>query len=270
MLALIVALFWLAILAPWAVVKFRNARSEKSIDHFHAEHEVLSRQGYSVAPSRRLDEAYLYEEQAYEPEHEAERSRPRLTVVQDDDTYSTLESRTTWDEWERDYDYEQPRTVSSVIDSRGYAQHRYAAYASAPMAPIDRGNAHYEPVHDYGNVPLGISMRVRRNRIFTSLGLSAVVSTGLDLLVGLSLLQYLAVLSWIALVFYVAAGLFAISQGYLEVASLLGRRTTRAFSTFDDSMQAEYEDETYDEEAAWETTAAEQQWPREPRRYALG
>ncbi len=67
MLALIVALFWLAILAPWAVVKFRNSRAEKSIDSFHVEHERLSRQGYSVAPVRRLDDAYLYEEHSYEP-----------------------------------------------------------------------------------------------------------------------------------------------------------------------------------------------------------
>src|ERR1019366_2483074 len=112
MLALIVALFWLAILAPWAVVKFRNSRSERSIDTFHAEHEVLSRQGYSVAPARRLNDAYLYEEHA-------------------DDTYSTLESRLTWDEWERDYDYDQPLTLStSTPAQRG--DNRYAAYASAP------------------------------------------------------------------------------------------------------------------------------------------
>ncbi len=277
MLALIVALFWLAILTPWAVVKFRNARSEKSIDYFHAEHEVLSRQGYSVAPARRLDEAYLYEEQAYEPEHEAERSRPRLTVVQDDDTYSTLESRTSWDDWDRDYDYDQPRTLGTVgasssrDDAGALGQHRYAAYASAPAAPLTQDRGDYEPaVYAYPAAPLGVSMRVRRNRIFTSLGLSAAVSTGLDVLLRLSLVQYVAVLSWTALVFYVVAALFAVSQGYLEIASLLGRRTTRAFSTFDESAQSAYDDEEYDEEAAWETTAADQQWRREPRRYALG
>jgi len=131
MLALIVALFWLAILAPWAVVKFRNSRSEKSIDTFHAEHEVLSRQGYSVAPARRLDDAYLYEEHAYEPDHEPARSRPHLTVVHDNDTYSTLESRLTWDEWERDYDFDQPHPqATSTTALPGH--HRYAAYAIAP------------------------------------------------------------------------------------------------------------------------------------------
>jgi hypothetical protein len=270
MLALIVALFWLAILAPWAVVKYRNSRSEKSIDHFHAEHEVLSRQGYSVAPARRLDDAYLYEERSYEPEHESARSRPHLTVVQDDDTYSSLESRTSWDEWVRDYDYDQPRIVGSQGDSRALAQNRYAAYASAPAGPIDQGHQSYEPTSDYGGAPLGVSMRVRRNHIATSLGLSALVTTGLNFLMGLSLLQYLAILSWTALVFYAAAALFAISQGYLEVASLLGRRATRAFSSIDDGVQTAYEDEAYDEEAAWETAAADEQWRREPRRHALG
>ena len=269
MLALIVALFWLAILAPWAVIKFRNSRAEKSIDHFHAEHEVLSRQGYSVAPARRLDDAYLYEENAYEPDHEAARSRPRLTVVQDDDTYSSLESRTSWDEWDRDYDYDEPRTLGSLARSHSLAQHRDAVYASAPAGPVVRGRG-YELLNSYDQAPLGVSMKVRRNRIFASLGLSALVSTGLNFLIGLSLLQYLAILSWTALVFYVVAALLAISQGYLEVASVLGRRATRAFSSRDDSEESAYEDESYDEETAWETTAADDQWRRESRRYALG
>jgi hypothetical protein len=274
MLALIVGLFWLAILAPWAVVKFRNSRAEKSIDHFHAEHEVLSRQNYSVAPARRLDDAYLYEEYAYEPEHEATRSRPRLTVVQDHDTYSSLESRATWDDWDRDYDYDQPRGVGPVVDSRAYAQHRYAAYASAPAQPVVHHRGGYEPVLEAGYAPLAGSMRVRRNRIFVSLGLSALVTTGLNFLIGLSLLQYLAVLSWIALVFYSAAALFAVSQGYLEVSSLVGHRRTRAFAPADEEEYVEDqvydEDPAYYEEEAYEQAADADRWRRESRRYALG
>lgn len=275
MLALIVALFWLAILAPWAVVKFRNSRAEKSIDHFHAEHEMLSRQGYSVAPARRLDDAYLYEEYAYEPEHEATRARPRLTVVQDDDTYSSLESRASWDEWDNDYDYDQPRTIGSVADSRALARHRYAAYASTPARPRDetdrghRGHEVYESTYDYVDAPLGASMRVRRNRIFASLGLSALVTTGLDFLIGLSLLQYLAILSWTALVCYLAAALFAVSQGYLEVSSLVGSRRTKAYApTYQDETY--YEDEGYYEDEAYDDASNSDQWSRESRRYALG
>lgn len=277
MLALIVALFWLAILAPWAVVKFRNSRVEKSIDHFHAEHEVLSRQGYSVTPARRLDDAYLYEEQAYEPEHEADRSRPRLTVVKDDDTYSSLESRTSWDDWERDYDYDQPRTASVTSGTRGFAQHRYAAYASAPVGDVDptpsnyAPTSSYAPVSPYATAPLGVSMRVRRNRIFASLSASAVLTTGVNFLVGLSLVQYLAVLSWIGLVLYVATALFAISQGYLEVSSLIGRRTTRAYSPLEQSLDDEYvSDEAYYEEEAYEDLSSTDEWRRERRRFALG
>jgi hypothetical protein len=269
MLPLIVALFWVAILAPWAVVKFRNSRSEKSIDSFHAEHEVLSRQGYSVAPARRLDQAYLYEEQAYEPEHEPARSRPHLTVVQDDDTYSTLENRLTWDEWERDYDYEQPRTLSTSVE---HSQHRYAAYASAPspQGPYVH-SAQYEPESGYVNTPLGGSMRVRRTRIFASLGLSALVTTGLSFLIGLSLLQYLAVLSWIGLVFYVAAALFSISQGYLEAASLVTiRRTPTNQVTYQDVEAPIDDDEAYYEEEAFDEAVLDDGWRREARRYALG
>jgi hypothetical protein len=270
MLALIVALFWLAILAPWAVVKFRNSRSERSIDTFHAEHEVLSRQGYSVAPARRLNDAYLYEEHAYEPEHEPSRSRPHLTVVHDDDTYSTLESRLTWDEWERDYDYDQPLTLSTSTPAQ-HGDNRYAAYASAPIPQGPYAtSAHSVPDNDYINGPLGASMRVRRNRITASLGLSALVTTGLNFLIGLSILQYLAVLSWVGLVFYVAAALFAISQGCLEVSSLVGSRRTKAYApTYDDATET-YEDEAHDDEEAYEEASDIDQWRRESRRYALG
>jgi len=271
-LALIVALFWLAILAPWAVLKYRNSRAEKSIDYFQAEHELLSRQGYSVAPARRLDDAYLYEEHAYEPEHEPERSRPRLTVVHDTDTYSTLESRSSWDEWDRDYDYDHPRTLDTAHES---SRHRYAAYASAPAR--EAALSRRAPV-EYTPATLGGSMKLRRRRIVTSLGLSALVTTGLDFLIGLSLLQYLAILSWTGLVFYVAAALFAVSQGYLEVSSLVGTRRTRAYEP------AYYEDEElgdeeygyadthdgYYEETAYEDQPAGASWRREPRRYALG
>ena len=268
MLALIVVLFWLAILVPWAVLKFRNSRTEKSIDTFHAEHEVLSRQGYSVTPARRLDDAYLYEEHAYEPEHEPARSRPHLTVVHDDDTYSTLESRLTWDEWERDYDYDQPRTVAAHPSA--HAHNRYAAYASAPPEGVYATSAPY--ALEYRDVagPLRTSMKVRRNRIFASLGLSALVTTGLNFLIGLSLLQYLAILSWVGLVLYVATALFAISQGYLEASSLVGLRRTTFVAPVDHDATDAYEDEVYDEEEAYEEAADVAQWRRESRRYALG
>jgi hypothetical protein len=272
-LALIVALFWLAILVPWAVVKFRNSRSERSIDTFQAEHEVLSRQEYSVVPARRLDDAYLYEEHSYEPEHEAARSRPHLTVVHDDDTYSTLESRLTWDEWERDYDYEQPPTISTPT-TVPHARNRYAAYASSPTPQGPYATSAQHVLTDgYVDQPLGASMRVRRNRIFVSLGLSAMVTTGLNFLIGLSVLQYLAILSWVGLVFYMAAALFAVSQGYLEVSSLVGRRSKALAPTYDDASfekVAYYEEEASYEDDVYEEAANNDEWRREPRRYALG
>ena len=107
---------------------------------------------------------------------------------------------------------------------------------------------------------------------------SPVVTTGLDFLIGLSLLQYLAILSWTGLVFYVAAALFAVSQGYLEVSSLIGTRRTRAYEPtyYDDEEPgdegygyAETHDEYY-EETPYEDPRAGANWRREPRRYALG
>jgi hypothetical protein len=273
MLALIVALFWLAILVPWGIVKFRNSRSEKSIDSFHAEHEVLSRQAYSVAPARRLEDAYLYEEHSYEPTHESARARPHLTVVQDHDTYSSLESCTSWDEWERDYDYDDPRARMTAAP---LTQHRYAAYASAP-SPASAAPAlapHYEPEGPYGAPRLGTSMKVRRTRILMSLGLSAVVTTGLSFLIGLSLLQFLAILSWVALVVYVATALVAVALGYLDASSLLGRRITRAYPARDsyepDVAYGEGEYDTWSQSPEYDEPEYDDDERRESRRYALG
>ena len=46
----------MALLAPTVVRRFRDNGTERSIESFHAEHEVLSRQGYTVPPAHRLDE----------------------------------------------------------------------------------------------------------------------------------------------------------------------------------------------------------------------
>jgi hypothetical protein len=55
MLLIVLALFWVALLAPIVIRRFREGGTEKSIQSFHAEHEVLSQQDYLVAPAHRLD-----------------------------------------------------------------------------------------------------------------------------------------------------------------------------------------------------------------------
>ena len=266
MLPLIVALFWLAVLIPWAVVKYRN-RAERSIDSFAAEHEVLSRQGYSVTPARRLDDAYLYEEQAYEPAHEPERSRPRLTVVRDDDTYSTIEQRVTWDEWEHDYDYERNEEyMAPQEDAAPSPGHRYAAYAHTPSGPTyDRHE--FEPFES-APAPLHHTMRVRRHRIAAGLVALALVASAADVVLASSIAQDLVILTWLAVALYVAAAFFAVSVGYLEVASLLGRRVVAyapveaGYGEYD-----QYADEQFD---LYDEPEPTPNWTRETRRYALG
>ena len=90
MILVILALAWIAFLAPVVIRKVRDMGSDRSIEHFHAEHEVLSRQGYTVEPAYRLDE-YAPAPPAPAPIRrapvvEARPARPRLTVVKDDDT----------------------------------------------------------------------------------------------------------------------------------------------------------------------------------------
>src|SRR5580692_9987763 len=103
MLLIVLALFWLALLTPMIVRRFRDGGPERSIQSFHAEHEVLSRQEYAVNPAHRLDRP----DEAESSLHGAGR-RSRLTVVHADDTYGSLESRSSWDEWSADYEYDEP------------------------------------------------------------------------------------------------------------------------------------------------------------------
>jgi hypothetical protein len=182
MLLIILALFWVAILAPVVVRRFRDSGTERSIDSFHAEHEVLSRQGYVVPPAHRLDR----------PDHEEVRSqahRPRLTVVHADDTYRTLETRNSWDEWSEAYDYDRDEAESRPAAPTN----RYAsAYSSVPSEPEVR--RHYEaPARRR-------SMKARRKVLFVRTALAAVVLTATYFAVGFSIIEDLAILAWVALV----------------------------------------------------------------------
>src|ERR1700689_1012324 len=123
MLLIVLGLLWVAILVPVVVRRFRDSGTERSIHSFHQEHEMLSRQEYAVPPAHRLD-----------PEPQSEvfqslESRPRLTVVHENDTYRSLESRSSWDEWQDDYDYDRDDQPMDHVEP----VNRYVtAYSSVP------------------------------------------------------------------------------------------------------------------------------------------
>ena len=258
MLLIVLALFWVALLAPIAVRRLRDGGTEKSIQSFHAEHEVLSRQDYAVAPAHRLDQP----DQAAPNVHLSER-RPRLTVVHADDTFGTLESRSSWDEWSDDYEYDvsaRPITTST---------NRYAmAYSSRPNEIV--ATPRYEdPIRRR-------TMKSQRRMMFTRLVLAAVLLTLLAFVTGNTLLFDVAALSMIAVVVYVALAFYAVSQGYLNDSSLPIRVPQRrqlatieplfsqGYDRFPESYEDEFESEFYESDDA-------HQWDRRPqRRRVLG
>ena len=249
MLLIVLALLWVALLTPTVVRRIRDNRGERSIASFHTEHEVLSRQGYVVPPAHRLDDA--------EPHYvEDEERRPRLTVVHDDDTYGSLESRGSWDEWSRDYDYDdEPRATRPAEPSNRYA----AAYSSTPTQ--HNVESHYEP-------PIRRSMRSRRRVMFTRLVVASTLLSVAAYFAGYSILTDVAVLAWVMVVAFVALAMFAVSQGYLHESSLPIRLPQRrAMATvqplYDDFAAApdDFDSEYYEPDD-------DQQWQREsvPRR----
>lgn len=60
MLIAVLALAWVVVGVVWLLGRLRESREERSISHFHEEHEVLSRRGYSVAPAQRLEDIPSY------------------------------------------------------------------------------------------------------------------------------------------------------------------------------------------------------------------
>ena len=254
MLLIILALFWVALLAPIAVRRFRDNGTEKSIDSFHAEHEVLSRQEYVVAPAHRLDQP----DQMEFGDRQAQR-RPRLTVVHANDTYRSLATRGTWDEWREDYDYDHEASPRTTPANR-YA----AAYSSVPRAP--HAQTYHEPVIRRR------SMKARRRMMVTRLVLGVAITTLLGFVTGYSLVVDLAIATWITLALYVALALYAVSQGYL-LESSLGIRLARdrQMATIEPMFHDDVEE--YDQRADSEFYDPESgvEWRREsPSHYAVG
>jgi hypothetical protein len=253
MLLIILALFWVALLAPVAIRRLRDGGAERSIQSFHAEHEVLSRQEYAVSPAHRLDQP-----DDLESEHQNTPRRSRLTVVHADDTYRSLETRSSWDEWSRDYDYDdEPEEREST--------NRYAAaYSSVPNeVTVRRG--YDAPIRQR-------SMKSRRQMMFVRLVLISAVLSVLAFTMSYSLLMDLAVASWVCIVSFVALALYSVSQGYLNESSLPLRlpqprklaSVQRLYDVvsprYEDNYESEYEED--DDDDGWQRQA-------QPRR-ALG
>ncbi len=274
MLLVVLALAWVALLTPVALRKLRELNAERSIEHFHTEHEVLSRQGYTVEPAYRLAEPGYY----VEPEHHVEPvrarvapltevSRPRLTLVRDDDTYRSVESRRTWQEWSEDYDFERAEVRPAETANR-YA----SAYSSVPREfdAREREEPALRPLR---------SMRRRRRVLITRLGLATVLVTGAAFVSGVSALFDLAVLSWLVDAAYLALALFSLSQGYLSEASVgLARRERlapvsrleRPYRSEDDERDQGFGPGAY-ADAEYYEPVPEPQWERAAQaRYALG
>ena len=253
MLLIILALFWVALLAPVAIRRLRDGGAERSIQSFHAEHEVLSRQEYAVSPAHRLDQP-----DDVDAGRQNTPRRSRLTVVHADDTYRSLETRSSWDEWSRDYDYDdEPEEREST--------NRYAAaYSSVPNETTVR--------REYDAPMRQRSMKSRRQMMFIRLVLISAVLSVLAFTMSYSFIMDLAVASWVCIVSFIALALYSVSQGYLNESSLPLRlpqprqmaSVQRLYEVvsprYEDNYESEYEED--DDDDGWQRQS-------QPRR-ALG
>ncbi len=218
MILLIVALVWGALLLPFMVRRSRENGTQRSIESFHEEHRRMSAKEHIVEPAFRLDPNDEYDRPyatgypestpaAQIPPVVYEDRRARLQVVQDDDTYRSLESRATWDDWNDNYDYDEVSVERAPVAT---ANRYVAAYSAIPSQGV---SAPYTQ-------PRRRAMAARRRVIFSRLILATIVITALGLGTGFSPLVDLAVVTWILVAGYVALALLAVSQGYLKETSL--------------------------------------------------
>jgi len=225
MLLIILAIFWLALLAPVAIRRLRDGGAERSIQSFHAEHEVLSRQEYAVLPAHRLAQS-----DEIEPTVNDSLRRPRLTVVHADDTYRSLESRSSWDEWANDYDYDDEPSHDRQMNR--YAQ----AYAAVP-SETNVTNVYEAPIRLR-------SMHSRRKMMFTRLVAFALVISIIAFVAKYTLLMDLAIVSWVCVLSFVAFALLAVSQGFLDESSLpLSFLQSRRLATVQPLYNDDYRDD---------------------------
>jgi len=203
-LLLVLALLWVAILVPIAVRYFRDGGTERSIESFYAEREMLSRQEHVLAPE------HYYERPEPPPVFEPEQPRrPRLTVVHPGDTVGSLQARGSWDDWSRDYDYDD---VAHVQRHRQGTNRYAAAYASATSDGF--GGAYNVPYEESG------VMRVRRRRIFVTLLVACLVFTALTFVSKSSIIENAAVGAWAALLTFVVLALVALGLGYMGASNV--------------------------------------------------
>jgi hypothetical protein len=254
MLLIVLALFWVALLAPVAIRRLRDGGAERSIQSFHAEHEVLSRQEYAVSPAHRLEQS-----DDEEPTFQGPGRRSRLTVVHADDSYRSLESRSSWDEWSEDYEYDD-----EPVGQRESMNHYATAYSSVPRESTVR--------RDYDAPIRHRSMKSRRQMMFVRLLVISAVLSILAFAMSYSLIMDLAVASWVCIVSFVALALYSVSQGYLDESSLPLRlpqpRKLASVQRLYDAVAPRYEAEY---ESEYEEDDEDDGWQRQsqPRR-ALG
>jgi len=257
MLLIILALFWVALLAPTVVRRFRDHGAERSIESFHEEHRVLSRQEYAVPPAHRLEQP----DQGDLSTESASARRARLTVVHADDTYRSLESRGSWDEWSQDYDYDDD------AQRRATTTNRYAsAYSSVPNQSTVR--------QEFETPIRRRSMKAQRKMMFGRLVLSAVLLSVIAYFSGVSLIMDVALVAWLCVVAFVALALYSVSQGYLDESSLPlhlpQRRSMATVQPLYDDYPVSYEGESEYDDQFYEPDS-DVRWQRDsqPRR-ALG
>lgn len=249
MLLIIIALFWVAVLANFTVGRLRDRGTERSIASFHAEHERLGRH-QMVAPANRL------------------KLESRETMVRRIDTPNGYTVVHADDQPLRRSTYRYARDEYAGYDEPTATPHRYAAYGSQPYYAQD-----YQPIAQREQrVPGDI-----RRRLFWRLALPTLFMTMLAIFFTSSLTVDLAVITWVPfLAFYVFA-MYVVEQGWMPSNGLpipvvrwphvnfsdmrIGERASERLATIrnlhsaiDDEFEEydQYDNEYYEEGQSWD------------------
>jgi len=274
MLLIILAVLWIAVLAPTGFRRLRDRQTNHSIEAFHSGYESLSHRGEYV-----VDPAYkLYDEGSAqpppEPEEEITPRLPRLRLVAPNETAASLAREMSWAEWSESMaDDPFERVAAPAFTHR--ENHTDVSFDD-DVAPVNPAVAYSRPMQqtalsaerhfDTGPDRGARDQRRRRRNFVLGLLALAILDSLAAFALSSTMIIYSAAAFWFAWLSYLALMFVAMQRGMIASSRVTRSTTAPRSERYIEAPAASYE-ETYDNEFYEPETARE--WPRQAR-YASG
>ena len=234
MLLIILAVLWIAVLAPTGFRRLRDRQTNHSIEAFHSGYESLSHRGdYVVDPAYKLHDNE-YAQPPPEPEEAITPRLPRLRLVAPGETPASLAREMSWAEWSESMaDDPFERVAAPAFSNR--ESHIVTSFdddvtpvnpAVAYSRPMQQTSLSAERHFDTGPVRGARDQRRRRRNFVLGLGALAILDSLAAFALSSLMISYSAAALWFVWFTYLALMFVAMQRGM--IASSRNTRSTSA------------------------------------------